>query len=33
MNAHLAETIEVVDLDATVAGYRANVEARDPQPA
>jgi hypothetical protein len=35
LNAHLAESIEVVDLDRTVAGYqeRAQAEAADAQPA
>ncbi|MFL5943318.1 MAG: hypothetical protein ACJ75L_08645 [Gaiellaceae bacterium] len=33
MNAHLAETIEVVDLDATVEHYRAETELQEAQPA
>ncbi|MCZ7589091.1 MAG: hypothetical protein M5U27_09630 [Gaiella sp.] len=32
-NPHLAEAIQVVDLDATVARYRVEVETRDAQPA
>lgn len=33
INAHLAESVEVVDLDATVEGYRGGVAAREAQPA